>query len=657
MMDSNAPSSSALVVGPSDPSRWQVVLVGQGEGRHCVLYHASSRSFAVSRPTTTSGVPLLDDNEDDDEVRFEQLASPRTTPTRRTNSGSRGRAGVGPNVGLASSSAHSRSAVCPLCRQQVAHQAPRQRTLVPQGAAPALGTGSDAVHRAALLAATRTTESRYFALLDEANSRSNTPTTTRDSHNNSQNAHEQPLLDETLNTGYLRSFFQELGTLGRGGSGSVVKVQHVMQGEKLGVYALKKVAVGDSTLSLLRILREVHLLESVQHTNIVTYHHAWVENSQQSPYSPSVPTLHILMQYANGGSLDSFINRRRGVPPAGQDPDDGNVSPARRKERFRMRKLGAVHLLRLDEILDLFEDITHGLAFLHSRNILHLDLKAENVLLHWDEDALLPTAKLSDFGNATSDTYHRERQGGSGTLAYLAPETWEHDTKSGKLRSADRAVDQWALGLILHLLAFFALPYRNEHDMRLLEQEIQAYRGFFPEDASWLDHGTRHDLPLSLLRLVSKLVNRTTSARPSAEKVLVEIARMRDDMLTSRFELPLESHSTALVRVGPSSDVSNESEMSADVQLSPNRRGLHMSLSYHHDVGLSMMLVIAASLAKVFMLLAMCRAKHSAQWTSFALVFSVLADVAVQSPRVTALLLLGHVTAYLHGMFGIACSF
>lgn len=36
--------------------------------------------------------------------------------------------------------------------------------------------------------------------------------------------------------------------------------------------------------------------------------------------------------------------------------------------------------------------------------------------------------------------------GGSGTLAYTAPEAWEYDPKTGRLRSADRAVDQWALG-------------------------------------------------------------------------------------------------------------------------------------------------------------------------------------------------------------------
>jgi hypothetical protein len=32
-------------------------------------------------------------------------------------------------------------------------------------------------------------------------------------------------------------------------------------------------------------------------------------------------------------------------------------------------------------------------------------------------------------------------------------------------------------GLILHLLSFFTLPYHNEADNNLLEQEIRAYKG------------------------------------------------------------------------------------------------------------------------------------------------------------------------------------
>jgi serine/threonine protein kinase len=82
------------------------------------------------------------------------------------------------------------------------------------------------------------------------------------------------------------------------------------------------------------------------------------------------------MGYANGGSLDTFILQRSGGPPP--DQHQSNETPASRKEKHRMRNLGAVHLLRLDEIITLFEDIVNGLAFLHARNILHLDLKVRS---------------------------------------------------------------------------------------------------------------------------------------------------------------------------------------------------------------------------------------------------------------------------------------
>lgn len=100
-------------------------------------------------------------------------------------------------------------------------------------------------------------------------------------------------------------------------------------------------------------------------------HHVWVEESRLSPYGPPIPTLHLLMAYANGGDLGSFVARRSGGP--GDDsPTDGRDERVR---RFRMRNLSSVHLLRLDEILSIFEDVCEGLAFLHSRNILHLDIK------------------------------------------------------------------------------------------------------------------------------------------------------------------------------------------------------------------------------------------------------------------------------------------
>lgn len=128
--------------------------------------------------------------------------------------------------------------------------------------------------------------------------------------------------------------------------------------------------------------------------------------AQISSFTPTVPTLHVLMMAANGGSLADWIAARAG------DSDDGGLQSTPRverlKEEFRQRRAAAqhlgsdvprarsgVHLLREDEIVQLMRDITRGLGFLHERGILHLDIKPGNVLLHWEDDALLYVPPLT----------------------------------------------------------------------------------------------------------------------------------------------------------------------------------------------------------------------------------------------------------------------
>ncbi|EEB90738.1 hypothetical protein MPER_11017, partial [Moniliophthora perniciosa FA553] len=252
--------------------------------------------------------------------------------------------------------------------------------------------------------------------------------------------------------GYFKAFFQEEYKLGMGANGSVYLCQHMLDGNPLGHFAVKKIAVGNSQAYLLSILREVRLLERLHHPNIITYHHAWLESCQFSNFGPKVPTLHVLMQWAEGGSLDDFIDVRLGrqtghkniwhynppldlqnpfapspsnspfpspdsihaptspQAPQRQDSSDLNSRAARIRafrafqkaspeEKERMRRMGAgggsgsgtwsaVHLLSADEVKSLFKDVVEGLAFLHNKSILHLDLKPGNVLLTWDEGRL-----------------------------------------------------------------------------------------------------------------------------------------------------------------------------------------------------------------------------------------------------------------------------
>ena len=131
----------------------------------------------------------------------------------------------------------------------------------------------------------------------------------------------------------------------------------------------------------------------------------------------------------------------------------------------------------LSEILDHFVDaearywfrqLVNGLHALHEANIVHRDLKCENVLVHRNPRTGSSILKICDFGFATEN-----RAFGTpimGTKPYLAPEVYRvllaskeaieedeesHETYDGK------AGDIWALGCILYDMIFHETPFED----------------------------------------------------------------------------------------------------------------------------------------------------------------------------------------------------
>lgn len=90
-----------------------------------------------------------------------------------------------------------------------------------------------------------------------------------------------------------------------------------------------------------------------------------------------------------------------------------------------------------------------------------------------------PRAMLSDFGTAQDMLSSHIRSGNTGTLEYCAPETVYRDPSSGSLRPIDSRVDMWSLGMILHKMVFFNLPFNDvmANDFERLEREILHYSG------------------------------------------------------------------------------------------------------------------------------------------------------------------------------------
>ncbi|KPA79637.1 putative Protein kinase [Leptomonas pyrrhocoris] len=259
------------------------------------------------------------------------------------------------------------------------------------------------------------------------------------------------------NNGYYKHYFKELRQLGRGTYGGVYLCCHLMCGVNLGVFALKKIPVGDKAGYLQSVLREVRILEEVRrHPNVVEYKHSWVEDAQLADFGPPVRCLFILMEYASAGSLDAYL------------------------EKY------GTHLSTL-AVWYFFLSAVAGTAHLHRKHILHRDLKPQNLLLA-ETKGRPPRVLVSDFGTAAIlDDISYERSGGTGTLEYMAPELFE-------VAASPRGVnehyvnhhtvfsDVWSLGIILYYLAFDAtLPDRRNDGSVILGTPRQASYGRPPE--------------------------------------------------------------------------------------------------------------------------------------------------------------------------------
>jgi len=103
------------------------------------------------------------------------------------------------------------------------------------------------------------------------------------------------------------------------------------------------------------------------------------------------------------------------------------------------------------------QQICEGMAEAHRNNVIHGDLKSNNIILTSNKDGSV-RAVITDFGLARRpESSQRTRQSGpaGGTPAYMAPELWQGV-------KASSASDVYALGVILYELAVGQVPRGSE---------------------------------------------------------------------------------------------------------------------------------------------------------------------------------------------------
>ena len=269
----------------------------------------------------------------------------------------------------------------------------------------------------------------------------------------SGSSHMQFNLNDFLMNGYFDRFFPIRQKIGSGGCGSVYRVEHVLAGIHLAVYAVKIIPVGEYSW-LKRVINEVKLLEKLArtpHPLILGYKHCWIEEWQPANIGPKVPCLFILMEYASLGNVEKMIT-------------DGGL------------KEGTFKDLKTNEAWQIFLSIATAVHHLHSLGILHRDIKLSNVLV-FDESGNRTwpiRLVLSDFGTALDlvEQQRKTRTGSTGTIETMAPELLVTDADGSFVYDHSFASDVWSLGVILFSLFYHCNPFI----MKGGETRLQEYK-------------------------------------------------------------------------------------------------------------------------------------------------------------------------------------
>ncbi|MBN1963329.1 MAG: protein kinase [Anaerolineae bacterium] len=257
----------------------------------------------------------------------------------------------------------------------------------------------------------------------------------------------------------------ELGELiGRGGMGDVFRGVDTQTGRPVAIKLLHADIVASNPNLVDRFEREGQALRKLAHPNIVKVLATLEEDGRH----------YLVMEYVSGGSLRDLIDRESRMP--------------------------------VERVLNIALDLADALARAHRLNIIHRDIKPDNVLLAEDG-----TPRLTDFGVAHLGDRTRLTQTGAviGTYAYLSPEACNG-------LELDERADIWSFGVMLYEMLAGRPPFYESSAAAVLTAILTKPA----PDLTRL----RDDLPVALVNLIHAMLEKDQDRRvPSVRMVGAEL--------------------------------------------------------------------------------------------------------------------------------------
>ena len=256
--------------------------------------------------------------------------------------------------------------------------------------------------------------------------------------------------------------YKILSELGRGGFGSVFKVQHY---KTQTIYAMKVVRKinknyqeGNQTF-----LQEIEILITLEHPNIIKIYE----------YYEDEINYYLITEYISGGELFDYIER------------DTAFTESKAKK--------------------IIKQILQALNYLHFNNLVHRDIKSENILVEYsytEHDDV--NIKIIDFGTCNYVSQDQNLTMKVGSPYYIAPEILKGNYNN--------KCDIWSTGVILYIMLMGFPPFSGSNYDEMYQNIQKATINTTLAQWQLLSENSKD--------LITKMLNKDINARLTAQECL-----------------------------------------------------------------------------------------------------------------------------------------